>query len=244
MIKLNKQLTFIMDLLIDSRSVFGKQIRHKISDGFPIQEGTDFDYITKQLVKSFNGEGICKNWRNINNIDQIKDLVEKLKSGEKSISISSYDNSSEHQGFQILTRNLSLDERLFIANKRYKYFDPCDFGIPAKVTHDIIDKLYPVPRKGITLIFTISSTNIMNIPFCVTFYSLLLEIIGKMSDMAPDEIIGNIGEIYNENQSDNFERFHFYRIEHLKSEEFYKLLSEDISLFSNIDSCDFKYKPY
>jgi hypothetical protein len=58
---------------------------------------------------------------------------------------------SERWGLKIEERELSLEERLDLAAKTYELFDPFDFGIPGKVDHDEVDKLYPVAKRIITL---------------------------------------------------------------------------------------------
>ena len=58
---------------------------------------------------------------------------------------------SEKWGLKIEERELSLEERLDLAAKTYELFDPFDFGIPGKVDHDEVDKLYPVAKQIITL---------------------------------------------------------------------------------------------
>jgi hypothetical protein len=58
---------------------------------------------------------------------------------------------SERWGLKIEERELSLEERLDLAAKTYELFDPFDFGIPGKVDHDEVDKLYPVAKQIITL---------------------------------------------------------------------------------------------
>jgi hypothetical protein len=58
---------------------------------------------------------------------------------------------SEKWGLKIEERELSLEERLDLAAKTYELFDPFDFGIPGKVDHDEVDKLYPVAKRIITL---------------------------------------------------------------------------------------------
>jgi thymidylate synthase len=102
-----------------------------------------------------------------------------------------------HYGFQVYTRELSLEERLDLASKTYDVFDPLDFSIPAKVDHDEIDKLYPVPKRAISLMWNQRSVDtFLGLPFNIASYGLLLEIIAKMVNMVPDELIGNLGDTH------------------------------------------------
>ena len=102
-----------------------------------------------------------------------------------------------HYGFQVYTRELSVGERLDLAAKTYDVFDPFDFGIPAKVDHDEIDKMYPVPRRAISLMWNQRSVDtFLGLPFNIASYGLLLEMIADEVNMVPDELIGNLGDVH------------------------------------------------
>jgi thymidylate synthase len=140
-------------------------------------------------------------------IDQIQNLINDLKTNPDSrrLMVSAW-NVGEldqmvlppcHYGFQVYTRELSLEERLDLASKTYDVFDPLDFSIPAKVDHDEIDKLYPVPKRAISLMWNQRSVDtFLGLPFNIASYGLLLEIIAKMVNMVPDELIGNLGDTH------------------------------------------------
>jgi thymidylate synthase len=100
-----------------------------------------------------------------------------------------------HYGFQVYTRELSIEERLDLASKTYKeLFEPFDFY---KVDHEEIDKLYPVPKRAISLMWNQRSVDtFLGLPFNIASYGLLLEIIAKEVDMVPDELIGNLGDVH------------------------------------------------
>ena len=140
-------------------------------------------------------------------VDQIQNLINDLKTNPDSrrLMVSAW-NVGEldqmvlppcHYGFQVYTRELSLEERLDLASKTYDVFDPLDFSIPAKVDHDEIDKLYPVPKRAISLMWNQRSVDtFLGLPFNIASYGLLLEIIAKMVNMVPDELIGNLGDTH------------------------------------------------
>ena len=140
-------------------------------------------------------------------VDQIKNLINDLKTNPDSrrLMVSAW-NVGEldqmvlppcHYGFQVYTRELSLEERLDLISKTYDVFDPLDFSIPAKVDHDEIDKLYPVPKRAISLMWNQRSVDtFLGLPFNIASYGLLLEIIAKMVNMVPDELIGNLGDTH------------------------------------------------
>jgi thymidylate synthase len=140
-------------------------------------------------------------------IDQIQNLINDLKTNPDSrrLMVSAW-NVSEldemvlppcHYGFQVYTRELSLEERLDLAAKTYDVFDPLDFGIPAKVDHDEIDKMYPVPKRAISLSWNQRSVDVfLGLPFNIASYGLLLEIIAKVVNMVPEHLVGHLGDTH------------------------------------------------
>ena len=138
-------------------------------------------------------------------IDQIKNLIEDLKDNPDSrrLMVSAWNVGELHQmvlppchyGFQVYTRELSIGERLDLASKTYYVgFEPFDF---VEVTHQEIDKLYPVPKRAISLMWNQRSVDtFLGLPFNIASYGLLLEIIAKEVNMIPDELIGNLGDVH------------------------------------------------
>ena len=139
-----------------------------------------------------------------NQIDQITNLINELKTNPDSrrLMVNAW-NVGEldqmvlppcHYGFQVYTRELSIEERLDLASKTYSVFDPFDFN---EVTHQEIDKLYPVPKRAISLMWNQRSVDtFLGLPFNIASYALLLEIIAKEVNMVPDELIGNLGDVH------------------------------------------------
>jgi thymidylate synthase len=58
-----------------------------------------------------------------------------------------YSNHVEQAKEQI-GRELSIMDRIDLADKKYDNFDIMDFGVPFKCTHEDIDKYYPVPTHS------------------------------------------------------------------------------------------------
>jgi thymidylate synthase len=100
-----------------------------------------------------------------------------------------------HYGFQVYTRELSVEERLDLAFKKYKkLFEPFDFH---RGDHEEIDELYPVPKRAISLMWNQRSVDtFLGLPFNIASYALLLEIIAKEVNMVPDELVGNLGDVH------------------------------------------------
>ena len=140
-------------------------------------------------------------------IDQISNLINDLKTNPDSrrLMVSAW-NVGEidsmvlppcHYGFQVWTRELSIEDRIDLASKKYSNFDILDFDIPFRCTHEDIDKYYPVPRRAISLMWNQRSVDtFLGLPFNIASYALLLEIIAKEVNMVPDELIGNLGDVH------------------------------------------------
>jgi thymidylate synthase len=148
-----------------------------------------------------------------------------------------------HYGFQVYTRELSFQERL-------NYYDP------KKLYHNEVDSWFldelNIPTRAISLIYNTRSQDVpLGTPFNITSYALLLEIIAKMVNMVPDELISNMGDchIYL-NQIDGVkeqltrEPYELPKLVHLKTDDFYKALSEDLSLLTHLDPLDFQVEGY
>jgi thymidylate synthase len=146
---------------------------------------------------------------NIKGIDQITNLINELKTNPDSrrLMVNAWNVADLphqvlppcHYGFQVYTRELKVGERLDLASKTYDTFDPFDFGfgMPEKIDHNQIDELYPVPKRTISLMFNMRSTDtFLGLPFNIASYGLLLEIIAREVNMVPDELIGNLGDVH------------------------------------------------
>jgi len=149
-----------------------------------------------------------KQWRlwntNSVSIDQIQDLIGELKTNPDSrrLMVSAW-NVGEldqmvlppcHYGFQVYTRELSGSER-FSIHKKYITKDNLDL-LFEHATDENLDKL-GVPTRAISLMFNMRSVDtFLGLPFNIASYGLLLEIIAKMVNMVPDELIGNLGDVH------------------------------------------------
>ena len=204
---------------------------------------------TKPGIKR-SKEGIPMGYK-IDSIDQIANLIRDLKTNPDSrrLMVSAW-NAGEldsmvlppcHYGFQVYTRELSQKERWELAiNGKYK------------VTHELDFVNGKIPTRAISLMYNARSQDVpLGTPFNISSYGLLLEIIGKMVNMVPDELIANMGDchIYL-NQIDGIkeqltrEPYPLATLKHLKTDDFYKSLSEDLSLLTHLDSTDFIIENY
>jgi thymidylate synthase len=152
-----------------------------------------------------------------------------------------------HYGFQVYTRELSEKERYNLL-KKYKGL-LCYDGIGNVMEYyDSIN----IPKRAISLMYNCRSQDVpLGTPFNLASYGLLLEIIAKTVNMVPDELITNMGDchIYL-NQIDGVkeqltrEPYPLPTLKHMKTDEFYKSLGEDLSLLSHLTVDDFVLENY
>ena len=153
-----------------------------------------------------------KQWRNWEygdyphrkSIDQIQNLIRDLKTNPDSrrLMVSAW-NVGElnqmvlppcHYGFQVYTRELSLEERAkwLQDNKGYDL-------LVGNLDHDHIRELVEEesPTRAISLMWNQRSVDTcLGLPFNIASYGLLLHIIAKMVNMVPDELIGSLGDTH------------------------------------------------
>ena len=246
-------------------SVFGRQIRHKMSEGFPllttkkmytkgiiaellwflrgetnikslldndchIWDGdaykkycNDKDTVGPLTITQFieeiktNEEFAAewgdlgpiygKQWRAWNNgydfTDQIQDLINDLKTNPDSrrLMVNAW-NVGEldqmtlppcHYGFQVYTRELSLEER----QSRYPVWTEDSYGVDGELRSPLTIDWERTPKRAISLMWNQRSVDtFLGLPFNIASYGLLLEIIAKVVNMVPEELIGNLGDVH------------------------------------------------
>jgi thymidylate synthase len=157
------------------------------------EDGTLFtkeEFLQKlKTDKEFNNEFGNKG------IDQISELIRLLKETPDSRRMvvnawAVHDLPNQvlppcHYGFQVYTRELSLEERITLVNP-----------IPNLFTHEDCDVIN-LPKRAISLMWNQRSVDtFLGLPFNIASYGLLLEIIAKEVNMVPDELIGNLGDVH------------------------------------------------
>jgi thymidylate synthase len=138
-------------------------------------------------------------------IDQISSLINELKTNPDSrrLMVNAW-NVGEldqmvlppcHYGFQLYTRELSNKERYKIwFNNNYE----TGMEYNENIIPDYENSYYtPTPSRAISLMWNQRSVDtFLGLPFNIASYGLLLEIIAKIVNMVPDELIGNLGDTH------------------------------------------------
>ena len=149
-------------------------------------------------------------------VDQITNLINDLKTNPDSrrLMVNAW-NVGEldqmvlppcHYGFQVYTRELSLEERMggtqekilefykTITKEEFNFYE-LDRGKNMDMTSLLNDR--NIPTRAISLMWNQRSCDFpLGIPFNIASYGLLLEIIAKEVNMVPDELIGNLGDCH------------------------------------------------
>jgi len=138
-------------------------------------------------------------------VDQIKILIEQLKTNPDSrrLMVNAW-NVGEldemtlppcHYGFQVYTRELSLEERrqMYKGNLLDEYGEIKSHD---ELTIADLDRLH-IPTRAISLMWSQRSADVfLGLPFNIASYGLLLTIIAELVNMVPDELIGNLGDTH------------------------------------------------
>jgi len=142
-----------------------------------------------------------RSWEGLNsNTDQIATLIKDLKTNPDSrrLMVNAW-NVGEianmvlppcHYGFQIYTRELTIAERIkWVMENTDVELE--NLAITERAFHE------STPQRSISLMWNQRSVDtFLGLPFNIASYGLLLEIIAKMVNMVPDQLVGNLGDTH------------------------------------------------
>jgi thymidylate synthase len=143
------------------------------------------------------------------NIDQIQNLINDLKTNPDSrrlmVNVWNVGELDQmvlppcHYGFQVYTRELSLDERRKIVLEGDPHGIQSTDNWTQQQLEDCKKQLdeWNVSTRAISLMWNQRSVDtFLGLPFNIASYGLLLTILAKEVNMVPDQLIGNLGDTH------------------------------------------------
>lgn len=183
----------------DLGPIYGKQWREWVYETRENKEDSDVDSL-------ITGMDVFDGYRYLRSFDQIQNLIKDLKKNPDSrrLMVNAW-NVGEidemvlppcHYGFQLYTRELSLEERynLIEKDKHTQFVNWQSLGTDR--VKEVLDEKN-IPTRAISLMWNQRSVDtFLGLPFNIASYGLLLEILAKEVNMVPDELIGNLGDVH------------------------------------------------
>jgi thymidylate synthase len=160
-----------------------------------------------------------------------------------------------HYGFQVYTRELSREERIENYNSKFENkievpFIKLNLGDAIENTIDMTLSQVNIPTRAISLMWNQRSVDVgLGLPFNIASYALLLEILAKITNMVPDQLIGSLGDthLYSDHielikEQIDREPFELPTLKIEKTDEFWN--GFDASMFTHLDVNDFTIENY
>lgn len=189
---------FIESLRMDSNNKFNRDFIMRfgcLGKGYGWQWrhfGGDYNSYIQTFNKS-NNNGFTLGYKN--GVDQIQQIIDKLKTNpsDRRLIVTAWNPEDLdkttlppcHYGFSLYARKLSFEERLQWVMKN------TDVEMEnLAITGAVYDKKYNVPEYALSLMERQRSVDsLLGLPFNITSYGILLELIARETNMVPDELI-------------------------------------------------------
>ena len=181
-----------------TKSVFGRTIRHDMSLGFPILTGkrvsfnaartellwilngrTDLKYLEDNGVKYWRpdyersgrtdetlGPVYGKQWRDFNGVDQLVNLVNAIRV-----------NPHSRRMLVSAWNPADMDDMVL---------PPCHYGFQIYINNGVMDLMWQQRSADVFL----------GLPYDISMYGLLLEMLAKGSNLIPGQLIGQLGDCH------------------------------------------------
>jgi thymidylate synthase len=102
-----------------------------------------------------------------------------------------------HYGFQVYTRELTMEEKSQYKRENKETYPVSKWRDDMGISKEEYFNQIGVPTRAISLMYNARSQDVpLGTPFNISSYALLLEIIGKIVNMIPDELIANMGDCH------------------------------------------------
>ena len=181
-----------------TRSIFGRTIRHQMADGFPLLTGkkvsfnaartellwilqgrTDLKYLEDNGVKYWRpdyersgrtdetlGPVYGKQWRDFNGVDQLANLVNAIRI-----------NPWSRRMLVSAWNPADMDDMVL---------PPCHYGFQIYINNGVMDLMWQQRSVDVFL----------GLPYDISMYGLLLEMLAKGSNLIPGQLIGQLGDCH------------------------------------------------
>jgi thymidylate synthase len=102
-----------------------------------------------------------------------------------------------HYGFQVSTRELSIDERLVLKEKQNPGKNPgYELGRSDDYYESFCDN-WDIPKRSISLLWNQRSVDsYLGLPFNIASYAMLLMMFGQVVNMVPEDLICSLGDTH------------------------------------------------
>jgi thymidylate synthase len=187
---------YFNDSMFDMGPIYGHQWRSWGYDSDKwSEEYKKLQFGSKEEIEHLGKKGI----------DQIANLINDLKTNPDSrrILVSAWNPADLpnqvlppcHYGFQVYTRELSLEERVEIYGVEKIQTNNAGWYECSLAELDVNQA--NIPKRAISLMFNMRSTDVgLGLSFNLSSYGLLLMMIAKQVNMVPDELIYNGGDVH------------------------------------------------